>query len=261
MAIRRKIKLILKKIFESFGFKVLNVKHYQKLQDQYKLNKSNRFALNTGERQVAKNIDGIRNDHVVRYQMVSDFLVKNISITNELFGADIFCGNGYGSYIITQKTNCFTFGVDASSEAISLANEYYADKKMFFTTKLFPFHLPKNIFDFIVSFETIEHIVDDKELISEFTGSLKKGGYIFLSAPNESICSFSKNNYKFHVKHYTFDDVIKLLPESEFELITWYGNSAYDFKDGVFVANRKSKDMIMKNKILDAHLTYVFRKK
>ena len=220
-----------------------------------------RFALNSGERQIGKTISDIRKDHVVRYELVGDFLSKNVDDTSALFGGDIFCGNGYGSNIISQRINCFSLGFDASAEAIALANNYFANEKLFFSVKKFPFFLPSHIFDFIVSFETIEHLVEDISLIEVFETSLKKGGYLFLSAPNEEICSYEKNNYQFHIKHYTFSDIINILKKSGcFELISWYGNGAYNFENGVLVDPRKESEMILKENILDSHITYIFKK-
>jgi SAM-dependent methyltransferase len=255
------IKDLINKILGSSGYKCIKIKNTVKLVPEKKID---RFSLDTGERQVAISLEDIRRDHVVRYEKASEFLLNNHKSTSNLFGGDIFCGNGYGSNIIAKNTNCLTIGIDASSEAIDLANEYYANDKMFFVVKKFPFTLPENIFDFIISFETIEHVIEDKGLVDEFSRSLKSGGYLFLSAPNEEICSFEKNNYEFHVKHYRFEEIVNLLiSTNQFELITWYGNGAYDFEDGTIVNynKREENEMEMKEKEFDSHLTYIFKKK
>lgn len=225
-------------------------------------NEESRFSLNTGERQVANKLEGIRKDHVVRYDIVANFLLNNYDDTFNLIGGDIFCGNGYGSHLVSNRIGCYIFGIDASSEAIALANEYYANDKMFFINKVFPFKIPNNVFDFVVSFETIEHLVEDLEFVNELYSSIKQGGYLFLSAPNEEICNFDKNNYEFHIKHYTFDEIRHIIEsDNKFELITWFGNGAYDFENGVYVKNREEGEMTMKEKVLDSHLTYVFKRK
>lgn len=252
-----KVKVLINNILKSYGYKCIKIESLNSLKSK---KETSRFSLNTGERQVAISLEGIRRDHVSRYELVSSFLLKNSNPSN-LFGGDIFCGNGYGCKIIAEKTNCMTIGFDASSEAIDLANKFYANDKMFFVEKKFPFKLPENCFDFIISFETVEHIVEDKALMDEFERSLKPGGFLFLSAPNEDICSFAKNNYEFHIKHYTFSEIIDLVAKSgQFELITWYGNGAYNFDDGRITGLRADNEMEIKEREFDSHLTYIFKK-
>lgn len=248
------LKKAVKKIIKGLGYDVIKSNPERK--------KVERFSLNTGERQVGTKLEEIRRDHVARYEKSAEILHEMFDSTENLFGGDIFCGNGYGSQVITNKNNCFMLGFDASQDAINLANNHYANEKMFFVEKKFPFFLPENVFDFVISFETIEHLEQDKELVTQFSKSLKKDGLLFLSAPNEEICSFEKNNYEFHIKHYTFNDMVDLLcKENSFELVNWYGNGAHNFQDGLLIDKRDDADMELKEKVLDGHLIYVFRKK
>src|SRR5690606_24300510 len=114
---------------------------------------------------------------------------------------------------------------------------------------------------FVVSFETIEHVTQDVLLMTELINSLKRGGFLFLSAPNENVCSYSKNSYKFHIKHYTFEEITSLIKShSNLELITWYGNGAYEFKNGLKTGDRHSDEMHLKEKREDSHLTFIIKK-
>lgn len=256
------LKVVINNLIRNFGYQFIKVANLNKLDIKKEKTKTNdRFSLNSGERQIAKEVTGIRRDHVVRYELVGNFLKDEFGNVSSLFGGDIFCGNGYGSNIISQKVDSYIIGFDASKEAVDLANNYYSNSRMFFSVKIFPFELPKKIFDFIVSFETIEHLVDDEKLIEEFTISLKKGGYLFLSAPNEDICSFQKNNYEFHIKHYTFSEIFNMVTKrNDFELINWYGNGAFNFNDGINIGAREQKFMDLKEREMDSHLLYVFKK-
>ncbi|MDO8557237.1 MAG: class I SAM-dependent methyltransferase [Candidatus Jorgensenbacteria bacterium] len=51
------------------------------------------------------------------------------------------------------------------------------------------------LFDQIICFETIEHILDDEKLVRNFSGLLKPGGTLLLTAP-----------YKYYYKHLLGDD-------------------------------------------------------
>ena len=101
------------------------------------------FSLNSGERQIAQSLEGIRKDHLWRYELVADFLANQFGAirTN---GADIFCGNGYGSHLVAKRLqNTQILAIDASKEAIDLANRHYkVDKKIHFANKFFPFAPP-----------------------------------------------------------------------------------------------------------------------
>lgn len=187
------------------------------------------FSLNSGERQTAINFENIRYDHRVRYAMAMEFLQDK----DNDFGLDIFCGNGYGSYYLTSKLNdTKVIGIDGSKEAIECAMANYSSPNNIFSYKLFPFGLPKNTFDFIICFESIEHIEQDEMLVNLLITALKPDGYLLLSVPNEEIHSLKLNRHPFHVRHYTPDDV-KLLINQRLKLITWYGQDVYKFEDGI----------------------------
>ena len=84
-------------------------------------------------------------------------------------------------------------------------------KKIKYKYKLFPFKLKKNIFDFIISLESIEHIEDDHTFIDTLVAALKPNGILILSTPNEEKQSLKLNPNKFHYRHYITKDMIKKL--------------------------------------------------
>ena len=90
------------------------------------------FSLHSGERQTGTCLDAIRRDHRVRYDLAISWLRKRGGKVGELFGLDIFCGNGYGTYMLTQLMGCKVLAIDASAEAIVLANRWYGTAGSFF---------------------------------------------------------------------------------------------------------------------------------
>lgn len=186
------------------------------------------FSLNSGERQTGKTLCEIRFDHRARYNLAIDWIRRNYNNHERLVCTDIFCGNGYGCHMITDILDCSVIGIDASSEAITFANQYFSNKKTFFIYKKFPFELPPNISDFITCFESLEHVKDSHSLIEELYENLKEGGLIFLSTPNEKYFTFQKDQTPFHFKHYYFEELIELINEiTDFKLINWYGQNLY----------------------------------
>lgn len=207
-------------------------KWHDTLRSRLKVNNRRDFSLNSGERQVAINIDGIRKDHILRYNLVCSFIKDNLLYKNTI-GADIFCGNGYGSYLVASTLkNTTLLSIDASEEAIKLAKKYYSfEDKIIYKNKFFPFKLEKNKYDYIISFESIEHIENDIKFIETLILSIKNNGYLFLSTPNEEIMSLKKNPNKFHYRHYTQNEISNIFEKYNLEVIEEYGEDTYIIDD------------------------------
>lgn len=169
------------------------------------------FSLSSGERQTAGNIEGIRADHRARYQFAADWLLRNKALPWRLQGVDAFCGNGYGSRIVTDVTGARMIGVDGSQEAIAIADSQFGNHRTAFGCAGFPFRIQSTIFDFGISFESIEHVDDSEGLLR--TLSECTNGPLFISVPNESALPFAsfKDQFQHHVRHFTRDDVMDIL--------------------------------------------------
>jgi len=214
------------------------------------------FSLNSGERQVGKTLDEIRFDHRVRYQLAIEFLKEK----KHYVGLDCFCGNGYGSHFMAnQLSDCNIIGIDASQEAIECANKYYSSKNILFSCKLFPFCLPKETFDFIVCFESLEHVIEGEEMMNQLIHSLKLGGYLFFSIPNENVHSLKLNKHPFHYKHYT-DAEVKNMMQSKLKLIKMYGQNVYVFRNGIQAELLDSRDMILNENKEGQVNIYIYKK-
>ena len=207
------------------------------------------FSLNSGERQTAQTLAGIRKDHLLRYELAANFLEKEFN-QNKTYGADIFCGNGYGSYLVASKLkNTKILSVDASKEAIELANNYYKiENRIKFIDKFFPFELEKDKYDYVISFESIEHIQDDIQFIETIISAIKNNGYWFLSTPNEEKMSLKKNNNKFHFRHYTNKMVNDIFKKYNLKVIEQYGEDTYSIDKNGLITGTLSEDKMKINK-------------
>src|SRR3954467_14298237 len=76
------------------------------------------MTMKHGERQVAPTLEGIRADHVARYQFAAQLLKKPTRVI------DFACGVGYGSKILADAGH-FVYGYDRDPEAIAYAREHY----------------------------------------------------------------------------------------------------------------------------------------
>ena len=107
----------------------------------------------TGERYLASLASAqISYEHWHRY-MFASYFTKNCNVL------DIACGEGYGSAYLSKNAK-EVIGVDISPETVEWAKKTYINHNLKFITgscEMIPVD-GKNIFDVIVSFETIEHI-------------------------------------------------------------------------------------------------------
>lgn len=109
---------------------------------------------------------------------------------------EIGCGEGYGYTILNNQVQQYV-GIDKYMVDTSSWNKGNAD---FFRMKVPRLkNIPSNLFDYVISFQVIEHIKDDARFISEAHRVLKKGGKLILTTPNK-LSSFTRN--PFHVREY-----------------------------------------------------------
>ena len=189
-------------------------------------NKLKNYSLNSGERQTAINVEDIRKDHLGRYQIVVNYIAS--VATSEKRVLDMFCGNGYGSFMIAESIpKVRILSVDGSKEAINLAKKHYRNKNIVYKHKFFPFKLRNKYYDFIVSLESIEHVQDDNLFLDKIYNALKHNGVLFLSTPNEEKQSLKINPNHFHFRHYITSEMIDLLEKKGFQLLKIYGQDVY----------------------------------
>jgi 2-polyprenyl-3-methyl-5-hydroxy-6-metoxy-1,4-benzoquinol methylase len=173
------------------------------------------------ERMNTENINDIlKNEHEDRYNFVCDSLYGNV--------LDLACGIGYGSAVLSANTNIQSYlGVDISSEAIEYANyNYKTDIANFVNDSALTIDLQEKSFDFIISFETLEHINEYQKVLNNFSKWLKDDGMLIGSVPEknwENICDdvYGKNPY--HVIRFDIDKIKESL-KSHFKNIVLFTN-------------------------------------
>lgn len=150
------------------------------------------------DRQTWPELKFIDEGHKARYR----FAVSRV----EGFVLDAACGVGYGSYMLSYKAD--VTGVDIEPEAIAYAEEHYAGP----TYKVADVCEYQGEFDWVVSFETIEHIADPDGALKNFR---KEAQNLIISSPNQEHNKFKVENTQGakypHLRHYTPDEFEKLL--------------------------------------------------
>ncbi|WP_226376811.1 class I SAM-dependent methyltransferase [Oceanobacillus halotolerans] len=138
----------------------------------------------TGERIIPKEMkptNGMLLEHISRYYFATPYAYGRV--------LDIACGTGYGSQMVakTRKTEVTDLiGVDIDPETIKYAkHHYYHPKVTYQTGDILDGTLKEELgqFDTILSFETIEHVPDDREFVEQLKELLRPGGTLVLSTP------------------------------------------------------------------------------
>lgn len=169
-----------------------------------------------GERQVSPTIDGIRKDHVARYQFVANRLAKGSRVV------DFACGIGYGTRTMAVA-GAIAHGFDIDAEAIEYAKQHYIWHNTEFAVAdgASPGELEK--YDAAVCFETIEHIEDPRPLLKALHAAAP---LLYCSVPNEDVMPFEPEpgiTTAYHFRHYTKYEFAALLRECGWLVNEWHG--------------------------------------
>ena len=163
----------------------------------------------TGEKFIPSEVlsnDEIMFEHLHRYHSIIN-LIKNKVVL------DIACGEGYGSALIAEHAKNVV-GVDIDQESIILAGEKYGRDKnnlefKYGSADAIP--CDNEVFDIVVSFETIEHLTTDTQngFMKEIKRVLKLGGLLIMSTPDKKNYSERYNQTNpFHLREFYREEFI-----------------------------------------------------
>ena len=102
-------------------------------------------------------------------------------------------GSGQGIFLkrVCGQYLCNGIGADISSGSVDYANKYYSKSNLkFIKSKAEKLPFEDNSFDFVTSFDTLEHIENQVLAVSEMIRVLKKGGRMLIYTLNK------KDKYK-----------------------------------------------------------------
>jgi 2-polyprenyl-3-methyl-5-hydroxy-6-metoxy-1,4-benzoquinol methylase len=153
---------------------------------KYRLNKFMSLG-NNGERLDMKynkdalfeDLDVYEKSHVNRYKYAQKIIPTGLVV------GDFACGTGYGSVILSETAKEVN-GVDISKKTIQeVKKRYRAHKNINFINQNLLELKFENYFDYIVSFETVEHLEENliPPVFKKFHQALKPGGKLILSTP------------------------------------------------------------------------------
>lgn len=169
-----------------------------------------------------KIVEQSMSDHVERYYFAKKYLKPDFVVL------DAASGSGYGSEILA---NCVkkVVGLEISDHALEWARNHHQKSNIEFKKADLnkSFDLPDNHFDAVISFETLEHVANQENVLFEFKRVLKPGGLLIISSPDrEIITEKSGVNNKFHINELSKKEFVTILREN-FKLENIFGQTKY----------------------------------
>lgn len=155
---------------------------------------------------------------------------------------EIGTGMGYGIEIIAPSATSYTTIDKSCAYDASLP-----DNTRFQQMEVPPISFPDESFDYVISFQVIEHIKRDKDFVKEVSRVLRKGGKFIVSTPNAPM-SLTRNPW--HIREYTEQQLRDLLA-ANFSSIEAYGVNGNEKIMQYYEQNRRSVERIMRFDILD----------
>jgi SAM-dependent methyltransferase len=155
----------------------------------------------------------LRNQHLARYRWAAGF-ARGLRVL------DAACGSGYGSRILHDEGAESVVSMDLSREASGIR---------FVRADASRLPVKDEAFDLYVSFETLEHVEDDRGLVREARRVLAPGGRFLCSTPNRDLLSpgltlDGRPRNPYHVREYSMPEFAALLGQF-FPRITLYGQT------------------------------------
>jgi SAM-dependent methyltransferase len=153
-------------------------------------------------------------EHLARYLWAADLVQGDV--------LDIACGTGYGSRLLAQVAS--VSGVDRAEEAVARARTRV--EGAFLVANVPPIPFADDYFDFVVSFETVEHIPEDGGFVREIRRVLRPGGCLLISTPNSDVSTVDGTPLnEWHIREYTLGSLKDLIEDAGLEVSDVYAQS------------------------------------
>lgn len=147
-----------------------------------------------------------------RRELIYKILKKYIPDLKSKKMLEIGCGCGNVLNYLNQN-GVYCEGADVHLEALKFARKYTNKQLYQLDAKKIPFI---NKFDIIGMFDVLEHIKDEKRVISQIYKTLKPNGFLIITVPASPFLWSKLDEIAFHKKRYRISDLEKLFNECGF---------------------------------------------
>jgi SAM-dependent methyltransferase len=171
----------------------------------------------TGERFTPECVREIWYEHWHRYAFASRFAQGKRVL-------DAACGEGYGSALLSRAA-AGVVGVDVDAASVAHARARYGSLPNLRYEQADATALPfsPSAFDLVVSFETLEHLAAQEQLVAGFARVLAEDGLLLISSPDKLTYGDQAGfRNEFHVRELYREELLALL-EPHFPFVRLYG--------------------------------------
>ncbi len=175
----------------------------------------------------------ITSDNPIHQRLLLAYIAAAERIQGNLL--EVGCGVGRGIEVLLAATPQYT-AIDKNSALIDELQHQYP-KAQFLCQNIPPMRgLEEGSYDWIVSFQVIEHIENDALFVAELHRLLRQGGKLLITTPNRKL-SLTRNPW--HVREYTATELETLLKKhfSKVEMLGVQGNEKIQ---AYYEANKKA---------------------
>ena len=159
----------------------------------------------TGERLTSAIAGEIESEHLHRYVYARE-LCRGKDVV------DVACGEGYGSALLAQVARS-VYGIDSAEDVIDHARRAYsADNLRFSCGDARRMTVETGSMDVVVSFETLEHLVEQEAFLEEVRRVLRPNGLLIISTPDRDNYTNPAPN-PFHLRELTRSEFMNLLSD------------------------------------------------
>jgi len=148
--------------------------------------------------------DVLASDNPIHQRLLKPYYLSIGYVSGDIL--EIGCGQGRGVELLLARVRTYT-GIDKIAKVVNKLKALFP-KGDFRQAVIPPLEdFADNSFDFVVSFQVIEHIKDDDLFMKEIHRVLKPGGKALLTTPNIKL-SLSRNPW--HIREYTGNELTSL---------------------------------------------------
>jgi ubiquinone/menaquinone biosynthesis C-methylase UbiE len=160
---------------------------------------------------------------------------------------EIGTGSGYGIKIISAKADKFVTIDKFENESVQSLKETYSNV-VFIKIDVPPLTgIADNSVDYVITFQVIEHIQNDKKFVNEIYRVLKNKGKLIVTTPNKKM-SITRNPW--HIREYTIGELESLL-KTKFQSVEKLGVSGNEKIMDYYNKNKQSVEKFTRFDILN----------